>query len=584
MRVEVWAPFAATVRVRTAEPGQMGDAAAQTASLDAQGQGWFGADVAGATPGRDYGFLLDDEDAVLPDPRSRWQPSGVDGPSRFVDHTFEWSDADWTGRGLPNAVFYELHVGTFTPLGTFDSAVDRLDHLADLGVTHVELLPVNEFDGRYNWGYDGVFWYAVHDQYGGPAGLKRFVDACHVRGLAVTLDVVYNHLGPSGNVLPRFGPYLKAGKSTWGDLINLDGSDAGPVRQYVVENALMWLSEFHVDALRLDAVHALKDTSELHILAELSERVNELAAELRRPLLLVAESDLNDPVMVTPRSAGGYGLDAQWDDDVHHALHALLTGERQGYYVDFGSLATLATALTRAFVHAGTFSTFRGHVHGKPVDRQKVPGYRFVASLQNHDQVGNRAAGDRLSALVSDDLLKVGVVLLLTSAFTPLLWMGEEWAASTPWPFFTSHEDPELAAATSKGRLAEFGKHGWDPSTMVDPQDPEAFRSAHLDWSERRSDGHHDVLELYRTLLRLRRELPEFGDTRLDDLRVEADDASQVIRVRRGHLTIVANLSRDWRVVAADSPELLLVTAAETGIVADGARIAPESAAIIRSQ
>ena len=349
-------------------------------------------------------------------------------------------------------------------------------------------------NGIWNWGYDGVAWYAVHEPYGGPDALKRFVDACHSVGLAVLLDVVYNHLGASGNYLPEFGPYLKSGRNTWGDLVNLDGPGSAEVRRFILDNALGWLRDFHLDGFRLDAVHALQDESETHILAELATEVGRLAAELGRPLPLIAESDLNDPKMITPTNAGGYGMTAQWDDDVHHVLHALLSGERHGYYADFGSLPSLAKVLTKAFFHDGTYSSFRGRDHGRPVDTANTPGWRFVVFLQDHDQVGNRAVGDRLPEIVSPDLLKVGAVLLLTSPFTPMLWMGEEWAAGTRWPFFSSHPEPELAKAVSEGRLAEFADHGWDTEAMVDPQAPAAYQEAILNWAEPRADGHREML------------------------------------------------------------------------------------------
>ncbi len=582
MIVAVWAPRATRVSVRISEPGQMGKGGEWTVPLDPGTDGWYEADVPEARPGRDYGFLLNDAELLLPDPRSRWQPFGVHGPSRFYDTTFAWTDAGWEGKRLPDSVFYELHIGTFTPEGTFAAAIEKLDALVELGVTHVELLPVNDFNGEWNWGYDGVLWYAVHEAYGGPDGLKRFVDACHARGLAAALDVVYNHLGPSGNVLPEFGPYLKSGRSTWGDLINLDGESSGPVREYIVQNAAMWLSEFHFDALRLDAVHALHDDSPTHILAELSERVALLSQALGRPLLLIAESDLNDPVMITPRAEGGFGLDAQWDDDVHHALHALLTGERQAYYVDFGSLSVVAKVLTRAFFHDGTYSTFRHRVHGKPVDRRTVRGYQFVAYLQDHDQVGNRAAGERLSELTTGGLLKVGAVLLLTSPFTPMLWMGEEWAASTRWPFFTSHPEPELAEATGRGRLAEFGGYGWNTAEMIDPQDPEAFFGAKLRWDERTEPGHHEILSFYRELLTLRRNHRDLTDGHLDKVEVEFDEDQRWITVQRGALLVIANVGESDRVIAAACTEILLSSDEGCTLVGDGVHMPAQSAAVVR--
>ena len=580
--VSVWAPNADRVRVAIGEPGlEIGEPDGRgepveyppstTTDLQPAGGGWWRADVAEALPGREYGFLLNDDEQVLPDPRSRRQPRGVHQPSRFYADDFAWTDAGWPGHGLPDSVIYELHIGTFTEAGTFDAAIERLDHLVRLGVTHVEILPVNDFNGEWNWGYDGVLWYAVHEAYGGPDGLKRLVDACHRAGLAVVLDVVYNHLGASGNYLQRFGPYLQTDRNTWGDLVNLDGESAGPVREYILDNALTWLSEFHVDALRLDAVHALRDTSDVHLLAELSARVKTLSAELGRPLVLIAESDLNDPIMVTDRGDGGYGLDGQWDDDVHHALHALLTGERQGYYGDFGSLSALAKVLTRAFFHDGTYSSFRGRDHGKPVDGEHTPGYRFVACLQNHDQVGNRAAGDRLPQIAPPGMLRVGATLLLTSPFTPMLFMGEEWAASTPWPFFTSHPEPELAEVTATGRIKEFANHGWDIGEVVNPQDPAAFMGAKLRWSERDEPEHADMLALYRRLLRLRREHPDLADPRLSLVTVDFDEDAQWVIVHRGAFRVLANLADQAQLLPCASGDVLFST--EPGLYADGRQI-----------
>ena len=566
--IRVWAPNVSRLRLR---------AGGEDTDLDPAADGWWtGPELA---PGTDYAFLLDDDRTALPDPASQWQPEGVHGPSRVYDQqAFAWTDAGWAGRDLTAAVIYELHVGTFTPGATFDAAIERLDHLVELGITHVELLPVNDFNGRWNWGYDGVQWYAVHEAYGGPDGLKRFVDAAHGKGLAVVLDVVYNHLGPSGNYLPRYGPYLKSGRNTWGDLVNFENPH---VRRYVIDNALMWLRDFHVDGLRLDAVHALQDSSPTHVLAELSQATETLAGRLGRPLPLIAESDLNDPKMITPRDRGGYGMTAQWDDDVHHALHALLTGERQGYYCDFGSLPVLAKVCTRAFLHDGTFSTFRGAVHGRPIEPAQHLGWQFVACLQNHDQVGNRALGERLPELTTPDLVRVGAVLLLTAPFTPMLWMGEEWAASTRWPFFTSHPEPELAAAVSKGRLEEFADHGWDPATILDPQDPRAYEEAILDWSEPGKDGHAEVLDLYRRLLALRAAEPELRDPHLDRVRVEYDETARWLVVHRGSFRVVANLADDEATVPVAGGELVLATGPVTAS-ADRVRLGRRSAAIVR--
>lgn len=566
--LRVWAPKVTRLRVR---------AEGMDASLDPAGDGWWsGPDL---PPGTDYSFWLDDSDEGVPDPASRWQPDGVHGPSRVYDQdAFDWHDAYWAGRDLTAAVLYELHIGTFTPGGTFDSAIERLDHLVELGITHIEVLPVNAVNGVWNWGYDGVGWYAVHEPIGGPDGFKRFVDAAHGRGLAVVLDVVYNHLGPSGNYLPRFGPYLKSGRNTWGDLVNVEEP---AVRRFIIDNALMWLRDFHVDALRLDAVHALQDDSPTHILAELAAATDQLAAMLGRPLTLIAESDLNDPTMITPRELGGYGLAAQWGDDVHHALHALLTGERQGYYCDFGSLSVLAKTLTRAFLHDGTFSTFRRREHGAPIDTRQVRGWQFVVCLQNHDQVGNRAVGDRLPEITSQGRLRIGAVLLLTSPFTPMLWMGEEWVACTRWPFFTSHPEPELAKATGEGRVAEFGDHGWDVSQMIDPQDRAAYRTAILDWSEPDDGEHAAMLALYRTLITLRAAEPDLRSGDLTAVAVDYDERAQWLVVDRGAFRIVVSLADKEQRIPVAVTEVVLATGPA---VPDAGHLVlgPESAAVVR--
>jgi maltooligosyltrehalose trehalohydrolase len=565
----VWAPERSRVRARL-DGGREID-------LIRGEDGWWRA----TAPATDYSFLLDDGDEPLPDPRSPWQPYGVHGPSRVYDHAaFGWTDGGWTGRALPGGVLYELHVGTFTPEGTFDAAVTRLDHLADLGVTMVELLPVNAFDGAHNWGYDGVCWYAPHEAYGGPDGLKRLVDACHARGLGVLVDAVYNHFGPSGAYATRFAPYLGEGRNGWGRSLNLDGPLSGGVRRYVIDSALMWLRDYHADGLRLDAVHALVDRGAVHVLEELAAEVDALAAHLGRPLTLVAESDLNDPRLVTPREAGGYGLHAQWDDDVHHALHALLTGERQGYYADFGSPESVTKVLTNAFFHDGTWSSFRQRLHGRPVDRERTPGYRFVAYLQNHDQIGNRATGDRISDTLSTGLLKVGAVLLFTAPFTPMLFMGEEWGARTPWQFFTSHPEPELAAAVAGGRRREFAAHGWR-GEVPDPQDPMTYARSHLDWAELEKPAHRELYDLHTRLIALRRANPDLADPRLD--RVEAWPGDRSLVIRRGSTAVAANLAPQPQRLAlpAAARRTLLVTV--PGVTVDGetADLPAESAAVV---
>lgn len=546
----VWAPRPESVALHL-------DGAIVPMNPDRDRDGWWTV-TAQARPDARYGFLLDDDPTVLPDPRSPRQPDGVHEPSGIYDaRSFEWTDSAWTGRQLAGGVLYELHVGTFTEAGTFDSALERLDHLVNLGVTHVEIMPVNAFNGVHNWGYDGVLWYAVQETYGGPAGLQRFVDGCHRAGLAVVLDAVYNHLGPSGNYLDRFGPYTRsAAANPWGPTINLDGPDSDTVRRYILDNALRWFDEFHIDALRLDAVHALIDSRAVHILEQLAIETEALSAHLGRPLGLIAESDLNDPRLITPRAAGGYGLTAQWDDDVHHAIHAAVSGERQGYYGDFGALSTLATVLTRGWFHAETYSSFRGRIHGRPLDVDTVPGSALVAYTTTHDQVGNRAIGDRPATYLSAGQVAIKAALVFFSAYTPMIFMGEEWGTTTAFQFFTSHPEPELGAATAKGRRAEFAEHGWDTQDVPDPQDPETFARSHLEWAQTGDEPHRRILGCYRDLLALRRSRPEITDPRLPSVGVTHDDTSW-IAVDRGPLTLVCNLSAEAVTVAYTGTALL---------------------------
>ncbi|WP_239647528.1 malto-oligosyltrehalose trehalohydrolase [Nocardiopsis baichengensis] len=541
----MWAPDHDRVRVR---------AGGRDRDMEPRPGGRWVLDGPPPEPGTDYAFLLGDDPEPLPDPRSVHQPYGVTGPSRAYDHSaFPWTDGAWTGRALPGAVLYELHIGTFTAEGTFDAAIGRLDHLVDLGADLVEVMPVNAFDGDRGWGYDGVLWYAVHEPYGGPDGLKRFVDACHARGLGVVLDVVYNHLGPSGATLHRFGPYFTGGETAWGPSLNLDGPGSDEVRRHVLDNALDRLRHFHLDGLRLDAVHALRDDGARPLLAELSARTEALAAGLRRPLSLIAESDRNDPRTVRPRAAGGLGMTAQWSDDLHHALHTALTGETHGYYADFAGPAVLPRTLRRVFLHDGGYSSFRGRSHGAPVDAAEDSGARFLAYLQTHDQVGNRALGDRLSASVPPDLLVCGAALVLCSPYTPMLFMGEEWAASTPWRFFASFPDPDLAEAVRRGRRREFAAHGWTDA-VPDPMDPAAREASVLDWEEPATDPHRAVLCAYRELIALRRARPELADPRLDRFAVRASDDGRVLVLHRGPLRVACNLRPHPADAVLDAP------------------------------
>ncbi|MET0930952.1 MAG: malto-oligosyltrehalose trehalohydrolase [Aeromicrobium sp.] len=529
MTFTVWCPDLERVRVR------VGGTDHEMAPWERSG--WWFAEIDAPT-GTDYAFLLGDDETPLPDPRSSWQPDGVHAASRTYDHgDFAWTDDAWQGRSLERSVLYELHIGTFTPGGTFDAAIERLDHLVDLGIDLVEVLPVNSFDGPHGWGYDGVAWGAVHEPYGGPDGFKRFVDACHARGLGVVLDVVYNHLGPSGAYLDRFGPYF-AGQNDWGAALNLDGPGSDDVRRLVLDNAMTWFEHFHVDGLRLDAVHALVDQRALPILEELSAETERMSAALGRPLTLIAESDANDPRTVTPRSAGGLGMDAQWSDDLHHALHVRLTGETDGYYTDFAAPGALAKTLRGAFFHDGTWSSFRDRTHGRPVDTATLPGTSFLAYLQNHDQIGNRATGDRISATISPGRLACGAAIVLLGPYTPMLFMGEEWAASTPWQFFASFPDPELADAVRTGRRREFGRHGWGESEVPDPMDVATFERSKLDWSEATTGEHAEILDLHRSLIALRREHPELSDPSLENFSVEVADDDSWIVMHRGSFQV----------------------------------------------
>lgn len=575
--IEVWAPKAQRVRLRRlADDGQTTVADVE---MTAGAAGWWRADV-DLADGERYGFVLDGGD-LRPDPRSRRQPDGVHAASAwFEPSTHEWADAAWTGRPLAGGLIYELHVGTFTPEGTLDAAVERLSHLVDLGVTHVELLPVNGFNGVWNWGYDGVLWYTVHEAYGGPAAYQRFVDAAHRAGLAVIQDVVYNHLGPSGNYLPEFGDYLRTGsRNTWGDSINLD-EDA--VRSYIVENALMWMRDYRVDGLRLDAVHALLDHREPHILQELAGAADALSVHVQRPLTTIAESDMNDPKLILPREAGGYGLTAQWSDDWHHTVHVAVTGETIGYYADFAALEAFHKVTEGGFFHDGTFSSFRGRDHGHPIPAD-VPTWRLVTFAQDHDQIGNRAAGDRLSQSLPYERLAVTAVLTLTAPGTPMLFMGEEWGASTPWQFFTSHPEPELGEATAKGRIAEFAEMGWDESQVPDPQDPETFRRSKLDWDEVGTGEHARLLALYRDLARIRRERPELTDPVLADRQAGAEEhaGGRVYVLRSGTLAVIANLADEPFAAEVSGDAVLLLTTDAAATVGSGRVTVPPQSAVI---
>ena len=555
MTLRVWAPNAREVSLLTN---------GQKHPMQKTEAGWWSHNP--PPPGTDYQFSID-QGPPLPDPRSPHQPDGPHGPSRTIDHkAFAWTDQHWQAPELRDAIIYELHTGTFTPEGTLEAAIGKLDYLTDLGITHLELMPVAEFSGDRGWGYDGVDLYAPHHAYGGPDAPKRLVDACHAKGLAVLLDVVYNHLGPSGNYLDRFGPYFTDRfKTPWGKAVNFDGPGSDEVRRFVCDNALMWLRDYHFDGLRLDAVHAILDTSAVHILEQLESEVERLAASLGRHLVLIAESDLNDPRLLWPQNRGGYGLDAQWSDDFHHAVHALLSGERAGYYQDFGGFEHLAQAMQDAFVYQGQYSAFRQRSHGRRPEG--LGGDRFVVCTQNHDQVGNRARGDRLSHMVSPGRLKIAAALLLTSPFVPMLFQGEEWAASAPFQYFTDHREPDLAKAVSDGRRREFAAFGWSPSDVPDPQSPETLQRSKLDWSELDRDRHRDVHDWYKALIALRRTTPALTDNRLDQVQIAYDEAKASFQMTRGPVTVAFNLGPEQVTLAIPGHPILTSEGATKGVI-----------------
>lgn len=542
--------------------------------------GWWAVDVAEAGPGTDYWFVVDGSKPV-PDPRSAFQPFGIHGPSRIVDHAFEWTDENWGPKPLSSAIIYELHVGTFTRTGTFKSTVERLDYLVDLGVTHIELMPVAEFSGDWGWGYDSVDLWAPHHAYGTPEDLKKLVNTCHEKGLAILLDVVYNHPGPAGNYLGMFGPYFTDAYDTpWGEAVNFDQAGSAEVRRFFAENALMWLRDYHFDGLRLDAVHAYYDRSAIHFLEYLSSEVAALSAQRGRHFVLIAESDLNDPRVVRPREAGGYGIDAQWSDDFHHALHTVLTGENSGYYADFGELDQLAKTLQNVFIYDGIYSRTRDRLHGRPV--LGLSGHHFLGYSQNHDQIGNRARGERLSHLVTRGKQKIAAAMELTAPFVPMLFQGEEFAASTPFLYFTHHSDPELARAVSEGRRGEFAHFGWDPADVPDPEDPETLDRSKLRWSEIEDSGHREMLEWYKRLISLRHSTSDLSDGRLDRIKIAFDKGEEWLVVQRGSVAVICNLARRRRAIPLQGGQREVVCSeSEFRVLESQIELPPESVAIV---
>jgi maltooligosyltrehalose trehalohydrolase len=504
-------------------------------------RGWWSLEAPETSCGDDYAFLIDDDPTPYPDPRSQAQPNGVHGMSRLYDHgKFEWHDQLWRGSPKTGAVLYELHIGTFSKEGTFDSAIPHLDYLADLGITHIELMPVAEFAGDRGWGYDGVALFATHEPYGGPDGFKRFVDACHAKGISVILDVVYNHFGPVGNYTNKFGPYLTdKHKTPWGDAVNLDEGGSDDVRRFFCDNALMWLRDYHCDGLRFDAVHEFIDRSAVHFMEQLSVEVERLGATLGREFYLIAESDLNDPTVVRPREAQGYGMDSQWSDDFHHSLFTLLYTKEpgRGYYDDFGSMADLHKALKHAYVYDGKYSGYRKRKHGRPVEA--LSAHHFVHFDQNHDQVGNRALGERLEHLSGLDAAKVAIGVLLTAPYVPMLFMGEEFASSSPFLYFADHDDEEMRRLVAEGRKRDFAQFFGDD--VPNPEDIETFEKSKLNWDEIGEGKHAEMLAWTKSLIKLRRCTVAMNDGNMHHLMVSSDDKRMTLVMQREEARIIVN-------------------------------------------
>lgn len=520
----VWAPRARKVELHVVSPSD------RIIPMERRERGYHRLLAEGVDPGTRYVYRLDGR-TERPDPASHYQPEGVHGPSEVVDLSAQWSDAGWKGLDLAHYIIYEIHVGAYTQHGKFESAIPHLDGLCELGITAVELMPVAQFPGYRNWGYDGTFPFAVQNSYGGPGGLKTLVEACHQRGLAVVLDVVYNHLGPEGNYLAEFGPYFTDRYRTpWGQAINFDGAGSDEVRRFFIENALYWTTEFHVDALRLDAIHAIVDPSARPILEELGVAIHRQGRELNRQIHVIAESDRNDSRLLRRQEDGGYGLDAQWSDDFHHALHTLLTSERNGYYRDFGTVEQLAVAYREGFVYSGQYSVYRKRRHGN--SSKGLPPQHLVVFAQNHDQVGNRLLGERLSQLVPFELLKVAAAAVLLSPFTPLLFMGEEYGEPAPFRYFVSHADPELIEAVRKGRQEEFAAFDWT-GQIPDPQSDETFQESKPNHALKSQGNHKTLYDFVRELIRLRKQIPALSGSERTETEAIAFEREKLLWLRR---------------------------------------------------
>lgn len=568
----VWAPRRTTVRVRV-------DGVEYSMEGPSQ-RGFWRADVEAAKHGSNYAFLLDDDPKPYPDPRSFWQPKDVHSESRVLDHaSFPWTDEKFRPIPLPSAIIYEMHIGTFTDEGTFDAAIKRLDYLFELGVTHIELLPISSFEGSFSWGYDGVSPYAPDETYGGPEGVKRFVNACHAKGLGVILDVVMNHFGPAGNYTQMFGPYYTDRHHTpWGAAINLEAGGSDQVRRFFIDNAIMWLRDYHFDGLRLDAVHELIDRSAMHFLEQLSREIDDLSASLGRCLFLIGETDLNDPRFVTSREANGFGLDAQWSDDFHHSLFALMLHEKNGYYEDFGTIADLAKTLERVFVYDGRYSRFRQHNHGRPV--HKISYHRFLGYIQNHDQIGNRARGERLEHLVGMRKAKLAAGVVMTAPFLPMLFMGEEWAASSPWMYFADFHNESLRQAVREGRKRDFQAFGW-AADVPDPDDPGTFQASKLKWGELEESKHGEMYRWYRDLIHLRRRTLALNLGDFSRMAVYFNEEKRWIYTDRGNIRTMINFSEtEVSFEVEPGSELMLCSDLAPARVADCVKLPPLSMAV----
>ena len=535
----VWAPFLKEVVLKIVSPQE------KIIPMEKGGKGYWKITVGDTSDKTRYLYRLDGE-KERPDPASHFQSEGVHGPSQVIDHdSFRWEDSEWSGIPISAMIIYELHTGTFTPEGTFKAIIPRLDELKDMGINVLEIMPIAQFPGERNWGYDGVCPFAIQNSYGGPTGFKWLVNECHKRGIAVILDVVYNHLGPEGNYLWDYGPYFTKKYSTpWGDALNFDGAYSNEVRNYFIENALHWFKNYHIDALRLDAIHGIFDMSAKPFLSELAEKVEEFSKTTGKTCYLIAESDLNDSKVTRSREFGGYGIDAQWCDDFHHALHTILTGEKQGYYSDFGEVKHLVKAMREGFVYSGEYSQFRQKNHGN--SSKDVPATQFVTFSQNHDQIGNRMLGERLSTLVSFESLKLAAGVALLSPYIPLLFMGEEYGEESPFLYFINHSDPALIEAVRQGRKKEFSEFKWQ-GEPPDPQSTETFLKSKINW-EKRFEGNHKVLSgFYKKLITLRKTIPALSLLDKKNLTADSLEGEKIMFIRRwkdpSHVFIVFNFN-----------------------------------------